>query len=166
MTCTPDLSRESPLDPVKRRNFPVGLMLFLASLYALPAYSCADTSGFGDFPISSKGCPAPAKNLEELSPELVGAAPGAKKANFAQCWHVTEISCGTSCSQIALTHLPTNEQFSGPVATVGATFRVNSRLLVLNPAENISEAFGDSPPEWAVTEHFVLQPDGVLEQVH
>ncbi len=165
MACTPDRGREPLLEPFKRRNVLVGLMLVLASLCALPVYSCPDAPGFGDFPISTKGCPAPAKNLEELSPELAGAEPGATQANFAQCWHVTEISCGTSCAQIALTHLPTGEQFSGPVATVGATFRVNSRLLVLNPAENIVEAFGDSPPQWAVTEHFVLQPDGTLEQV-
>lgn len=165
MARTPDRGREQVCDPVRRRNLLVGLVLVLTSLYAFPAYSCASTPRFGDFPVLTEGCPAPANNMEKLSAELSGAAPGADKANFAQCWHVTEISCGTSCSQVVLTHLPSGAQFSGPVATVGTMFRVNSRLLVLNPAVNIVEAFGDNPPGWAVPQHFVLRHNGALKQV-
>jgi hypothetical protein len=94
--------------------------------------------------------------------------PLPRAANFAGHYLLQAISCGISCEELAIidardgrVFMPLHRSFSH-----GAAFRHDSRLLILNPAENIRAA-GDheDPPDWLCTEHFAWE-DEELKPLH
>lgn len=83
--------------------------------------------------------------------EATGGPP-----NFSRDWRVLEFDCGTACQQLVLIHQNSRNILWGPTASAGARYGVESNRLVINPPENIAEAYGDDPPEWLETVEFEL----------
>lgn len=83
---------------------------------------------------------------------LVGVKDG---PNFAQNYTVVEVGCGTACQLVIVMDAKGNIVQSTQ-ACLGADYRLNSRLLVINPPEQDPRAFG------CQTEYQVLE-DGKLQ---
>ena len=100
---------------------------------------------FEDYPAEATPCGTP------IPPRLVslearryrtkireGAARG---PNFARCLSVALWGCGTECQQIAVVDHRTGAVWVSPwVGSAGVSFRLDSRMLIVNPPENTSEA--------------------------
>ena len=83
----------------------------------------------------------------------------AQGPNFAGHMIVATWGCGTSCQTVALIDARNGRVYFGPTASLGVKHRLDSRLLVVNPPEEIKEAFGDKPPEWATPEYYVWEKE-------
>lgn len=90
-----------------------------------------------------------------------GAATG---PNFAGHMTVVMWGCGTSCQMVALVDARNGRVYFGPNASLGAKYRVESRLLVLNPPEEVKKDYGDPPPDWGRPEYYVWN-NGRLDKI-
>jgi hypothetical protein len=71
-------------------------------------------------------------------------------ANFAGHYVVVTQGCGSPCQAIALVDVGSGKVYPAPFsASLGISFRVDSRLLVESPTENIAEYYGGSIPPGA-----------------
>ena len=78
---------------------------------------------------------------------------GAKQGpNFAGKYTVVTWGCGTSCQAIGIINAGTGSVYmlDNP-AEAGVKFQLDSRLLVVNPPENLSE----NEPDWLQTHYYV-----------
>ncbi|MEC4891419.1 MAG: hypothetical protein SAL07_03555 [Oscillatoria sp. PMC 1051.18] len=76
-------------------------------------------------------------------------------ANFAGKYAVVTIGCGTSCQQIAIVDVSTGKVFMSEVGSeLGVKHRLDSRLLVINPPENLENI---NLPEELKTQYFVWE---------
>lgn len=91
-----------------------------------------------------------------------GAATG---PNFAGHMTVILWGCGTSCQQVALVDARNGRVYFGPEASAGAKHRIDSRLLVINAPEDVKEAYGDDPPDWAGKPEYLLWEKGKLTKI-
>jgi hypothetical protein len=91
-----------------------------------------------------------------------GAATG---PNFAGHMTVILWGCGTSCQMVALVDARNGRVFFGPEAAAGAKYRIDSRLLVVNAPEDVKEAYGEDPPDWAGTPGYYLWDKGKLAKI-
>jgi hypothetical protein len=78
---------------------------------------------------------------------------GAKQGpNFAGKYTVVTWGCGTSCQAIGIINAETGSVYMlDSPAEAGVKFKLDSRLLVVNPPENISE----KEPDWLQTHYYV-----------
>jgi hypothetical protein len=68
-------------------------------------------------------------------------------ANFAGHYVVVTQGCGTSCQAVALVDVLSGKVYPANFsAGLGTAFKVNSRLLIDSPPENIKEFYGSSLP--------------------
>jgi hypothetical protein len=75
--------------------------------------------------------------------------------NFAKHYSVIAWSCGTECEQIAVVDTLTKAVYLAPfVAELGTRFRINSRLLIVNPPDAIEQVYGHEPPAWVTTRYY------------
>jgi hypothetical protein len=58
-------------------------------------------------------------------------------ANFAGHYAFARMGCGTSCRVSTITDLTTGNVYAGPEATGGYEFKIDSRLIVVNPPDSI-----------------------------
>lgn len=56
-------------------------------------------------------------------------------ANFAGHYALVSWGCGTACQQSAIVDVITGRIYPGPMSSSGYGFRLDSRLLVVNPAD-------------------------------
>ena len=81
-----------------------------------------------------------------------------ERPNFAGRFIVTAWGCGTSCQMIAMIDASNGKVHFGPAAETGFVTRLNSRLLIVNPEEEIREAYdklGLKRPSWLKTRYFL-----------
>ena len=135
-------------------------ILLAVALTAAPAAAETSNALFAKYPVPSayKGKPAPVnlashKDAPTFRTRLGEAA--AKGPNFAGHMTVATWGCGTSCQAVALIDARNGRVHFGPTASLGVKHRLDSRLLVVNPPEEIKDAYGDKPPDWAKSEYYV-----------
>ena len=58
-------------------------------------------------------------------------------AEFGGVYAFARWGCGTSCQQSAVIDLRDGSVYDGPAASMGYQFKVNSRLLIVNPADSL-----------------------------
>ena len=75
--------------------------------------------------------------------------------NFAGYLTVVTWGCGTSCQTVALIDARNGQVHFGPTASLGVKHRLDSRLLVLNPPEEVKRDYGDPPPDYGRPEYYV-----------
>lgn len=75
--------------------------------------------------------------------------------NFAGCWRVVQIGCGTSCQQVAFLHPESETVVWGPIANYGVDYDVNSNLLVVNPEDVLKKENAENL-DWVETKRYVL----------
>lgn len=75
--------------------------------------------------------------------------------NFAGYLTVATWGCGTSCQTVALIDARNGRVYFGPTASLGVKHRLDSRLLVVNPPEEVKKNYGDPPPEGGKPEYYV-----------
>jgi hypothetical protein len=85
--------------------------------------------------------------------------------NFAGHMTVILWGCGTSCQTVALVDARNGRVYFGPTAAAGAKYRVDSRLLVVNAPEDVKEAYGNDPPDWAGKPEYYLWDKGKLTTI-
>jgi hypothetical protein len=67
--------------------------------------------------------------------------------NFAGNYRVVLWGCGTSCESGAIVDAATGRVYDLPMSLeVGAQYRVDSRLFVADPSDEIRAVYGDDPP--------------------
>lgn len=93
------------------------------------------------------------KDARMFRTRLREAAPGGP--NFAGHMTVVTWGCGSSCQAVALIDARNGRVYFGPTASLGVKHRLDSRLLVVNPPEEIKEAYGDKPPDWSTPDYYV-----------
>lgn len=133
-----------------------GLLLLLAA----PALAQSTDALMAKYPGGApfKGKPAAVnlashKDARMFRTRLREAAP--KGPNFAGHMTVVTWGCGTSCQTVALIDARNGRVYFGPTASLGVKHRLPSRLLVVNPPEEIKEAYGDTPPDWGKPEYYL-----------
>jgi hypothetical protein len=75
--------------------------------------------------------------------------------NFAGYLTVVTWGCGTSCQTVALIDARNGQVPFGPTASLGVKHRLDSRLLVVNPPEEVKRDYGDPPPDYGRPEYYV-----------
>ncbi|MEJ7575951.1 MAG: hypothetical protein WKF74_02980 [Pyrinomonadaceae bacterium] len=84
-------------------------------------------------------------------------------ANFAGHYAVGRWGCGTECIRIGIVNLRTGQAYVSPFyASVGVVTRVDSRLLVVAPAEQIKEQYGDDAPDYLHPRYFVWRKNRLV----
>lgn len=85
--------------------------------------------------------------------------------NFAGHYGVNSWGCGTECVQIGIVNLKNGKVYMpGFAASLDIETRAESRLLIINPAAKLKEAFGADPPPDDVyrTRYYVWQKDRLV----
>jgi len=75
--------------------------------------------------------------------------------NFAGHLTVVTWGCGTSCQTVALIDARDGRVYFGPTASLGVKHRIESRLLIVNPPEDVKRDYGDPPPDWGHPEYYL-----------
>ena len=78
----------------------------------------------------------------------------AKGPNFAGYMTVAIWGCGTSCQAVALVDARNGRVYFGPTASAGVKHTITSRLLIVNPPEDVKEQYGASPPDYVKAEYY------------
>ncbi len=86
-----------------------------------------------------------------------GAAEG---PNFARHYTVVTWGCGTMCQQLRIVDARTGQVYEGPISMLGVEYRLDSRLLVVNPPQAVRE----NPCPACETSYYVWNGEG-LERV-
>nr|MBA4160030.1 hypothetical protein [Gemmatimonadota bacterium] len=86
-----------------------------------------------------------------------GAAEG---PNFAGHYTVVSWGCGTMCQQLRIVDARTGRVHEGPISLLGVEYRLDSRLLVVNPPQAVRE----NPCPACETSYYVWNGEG-LERV-
>jgi len=69
--------------------------------------------------------------------------------------------CGSGCQAIGIYNIETGVPILLPVtASVGISFRPDSRLLVIDPPEFIVQVYGADAPKWLTTSYYVISDSG------
>jgi hypothetical protein len=142
--------------------------LFAGTLLLDPPGARAETASeppFAKYPATTihRGKPAAVdlsgRDARMFRTRLREAVAEAKGATFAGHMIVATWGCGTSCQSIALIDARNGKvTFASDTANLGVDFRVDSRLLVVNPPKSIRETYqNDPPPEWAKTWYYVWE---------
>lgn len=124
---------------------------------------------FEQFPVSEiyKGTPAPV-NLNS-HPEArrfrTALRNGAKQGpNFAGHYTVVMWGCGSSCQVVAIVDAKTGSVYMpGVIAEAGAKYEIDSQLLVVNPPEDITDVYGNNPPDWLKSQYYVWENNQLVE---
>ena len=125
---------------------------------------------FEDYPVKQKfhGTPARinfrscslARSYRTRLREAVAMGP-----NFAGRYGVNYWGCGTERQQIGIVDLKSGQVYLSPFAAqFDIETRVNSRLLIVNPAAKLKELFGDSQHPY-YTEYYLWEK-GRLELIY
>ena len=90
---------------------------------------------------------------------------GAKKGpNFAGHYTVVTIGCGSGCQSLAIVDAKTGAVYmTGLSAEVGAKFQIDSKLLVINPPENMTEGYGSNKPDWLTSRYYVWENNRLVQ---
>ncbi len=99
-----------------------------------------------------------ARTFQSALARAIGTRP-----DFAGAYTLVQIGCGTSCQAIALVDARDGAVFFGPTAEAGLDYRADSRLIVVNPLQNLRDAYGDEIPLWAATRFYVFDGTGFRE---
>lgn len=88
-----------------------------------------------------------------------------QKPNFAGRYIVATWGCGTSCQMSAIIDAKKGIVYMpGIQSEAGLKYRLNSRLLIVNPPEEIA-TYGANKPDWLISRYYVWQNDN-LKQVY
>lgn len=145
--------------------FPVGIMLI-----ALPAKTIAQVRvQFEKYPVTQiyKGKPAPLNlnsnpNAAKFRDRLQDGVQ--KGANFAGHYTIVTWGCGTSCQTSAIVDTKTGAVYTpGIVSEVGIKYKLNSRLLIINPSENITEVYGKKPPNGIKSKYYRWENNRLIQ---
>lgn len=136
------------------------------ALTAIPSQSIAAPS-FGQYRATQRynGRPAPVNlNTPEARRFRTVLTNGAKLGpNFAGQYTVVTWGCGTECQQVAIVDAKTGRVYmTGITASLGVKHQLNSRLLVVNPPEEIAQL----SPEYAkriTTRYYVWQNNRLVQ---
>lgn len=127
-----------------------------------PAYK------FEDFPASKsfRGTPDPPNFKTNLEARLYKTVTidGAKDGpNFAGAFTVIEYGCGTNCQLHTILNAKTGTVISYDelLSFYDVDYRLDSRLLVVNPKEALVENFGNEIPQYFKTKYYELTEDGL-----
>lgn len=84
------------------------------------------------------------------------ASDTTKQPDFAGYYKILQISAGTMCSAILLIDCRTGKIVQAPFSVeVGCDYKLESSLFIVNPVEQIKEAFSDSMiPDWVRTDYY------------
>ncbi len=122
-------------------------------LTTLPAKNIAQVRvQFEKYPVTQiyKGKPAPINlNSNPNAAKFRGILQDGmqKGPNFAGHYTIVTWGCGTSCQNSAIVDAKTGAVYTpGIMSEVGIKYKLNSRLLIVNPPENITEVYGKNPP--------------------
>jgi hypothetical protein len=84
-------------------------------------------------------------------------------ANFAGHYAVRRWGCGTECIRIGIVNLKTGQAYVSPFyASIGVVTRIDSRLLIVAPPEQIKEQYGDDAPDYLHPRYFVWRKDKLV----
>lgn len=111
---------------------------------------------FSDFAINSgdkyEGKTAPINFASHLGATMFKTKliEGIKEApNFAFYYHLITWGCGTECQQIGIIDARDGKVYFADFASAeGIDFRLDSKLLIVNPIENIIEVYGNDSSKW------------------
>lgn len=134
----------------KLLNYPFALVLC-----SLSGVLLAQAQQFADYPLQASALSKPATTVRfnkfpELRRYKTALLNSLKDGpNFALNYTVVEIGCGTACQLIAVIDSQ-GEIVHKAQTCVGAAYRLDSRLLVLNPPAENPTAFGCETSYWVL----------------
>ena len=91
---------------------------------------------------------------------------GAKQGpNFAGHYTVVIWGCGTSCQSMAIVDAKNGRVYmQGVTAEAGVKYQINSRLLIVNPPEELA-SYGANKPDWLYSRYYVWE-NNRLRQIY
>ncbi len=141
----------------------------VTKITALPNFRNGNMPKFEDFPALIKsftGSPAVPdfktnSNAREYRTAITNGMQAG--AGFAGEYTVVSYGCGTSCVLHTIVNTRTGKivSYNEILSSCGISYHSNSRLLVVNPPEEVYSAFGNDIPEnYCPTEYYYLSKDG------
>ncbi len=97
---------------------------------------------FKDFPVLQKYGGGQPKQLDFSSCKYgklyktASKVAAEREPNFAGHYVFTSLGCGTNCQVCILVDLQSGRVYAGPESTGGYDFRLNSRILIVNPPDS------------------------------
>lgn len=137
-------------------------------LTAVPSLTAEPQVKFSSYPATQKYTGRPAAVNLRSHPQArtfrTALSNGAKKGpNFAGSYTVVTWGCGSSCQQVAIVNARTGAVYMpGITAEADVKYQLNSRLLVVNPPENIAQ-YGSNPPTWLKTKYYLWQNNQLVQ---
>jgi len=143
-----------------RRFLLVGTLLFFP-LIAF-SFSKSDLPKFTDFPVidfyKGKIAPIDLKSHPEAYKYRTHLKNETKKGvNFAGHYIITSHGCGTNCYVYWIINAKTGKVINRINSELGASYKLNSSLLILNPSESVQEKDKKNICPWAKTNFFILK---------
>jgi hypothetical protein len=149
----------------------ISLVIFVLALARPGVAQRYKPPRFEDYPTSGRfeGKPAPvdlrshpqARKFRTLLRDSVKSG-----ANFAGHYAVNYWGCGTECIRVGIVDLETGRAYIAPFFTsFGTTYRINSRLFLVEPKEKLNEVFGPEVPQ-AIHTRYYLWSSNRLVLIH
>lgn len=82
--------------------------------------------------------------------------------NFAGAYHITSFGCGSGCRKNWMLHIPSGRLTELPTTTRGLLFKVDSRLLVVNPPFTLQDTSWHALKQQYADTKFLLLTDGKI----
>jgi hypothetical protein len=143
------------------------LLLLLPLTMFVPAAAAGVTPQFEEYAVSEQSGASPVPVVLRGNPEArrfrtVLRKGATKGPNFAGHFTIVSWGCGTNCQSIAIVDSKTGVVRFAPFGSeIGQEFRLDSRLLVVNPACVVAEYladYGGCPPSplnmWLTSRYF------------
>lgn len=150
------------------KNFLALPLVASITLTAIPSQSIAAAPSFAQYRVTQRytGRPAPVNlNSPQARRFRTVLTNGARRGpNFAGQYTVVTWGCGTECQQVAIVDARTGRVYmTGITASLGVKHQLNSRLLVVNPPEEIAQL----SPEYArrISTQYYIWENNRLRQI-
>ncbi len=151
------------------KSFMVLPLIASAILTTVQAQTAERPPQFEKFPVTQRytGTPAPVNLNSDPGARRFRTVlrNGAKQGpNFAGHYTVVMWGCGSSCQSIAIVDAKTGAVYmTGLTAEASAKYQTNSKLLIVNPPENLREGYGTNPPDWLTSRYYVWENNRLVQ---
>ncbi|RMH77435.1 MAG: hypothetical protein D6680_05130 [Cyanobacteria bacterium J007] len=155
------------------KSLAIVIEIFLASTISTPVLGqiSPDSIPFQEFAVEQiyRDAPSPvdldsdpsARQFRRIIEPAATVGP-----NFAGRYTIVSWGCGTACQEIAIVDAETGQVYLQPIRSeVGIQFQLESRLLVVNPPQNIRNLYGAIAPQGLATRYY-LWDNNRLQEIH
>jgi|GEM_PF-4306919 len=138
-----------------------GVLLLGVPAFAAPPSETSRPPAFSDYPAEMPTeCAERAGEGQRLREEIIDDRypQGTAQRNFAGCWSLAIVGCGTQCNAVAAMYPGGGPIVWGPSGIV-FDYRADSRLLIVNPLHRIRGISHELANRGIYSTFYVLDPE-------